>query len=168
MLLSGLQWNAKNVHDKYRIQKGQGYQRCLRCTQFIASRAQPRNPPTPLRRWRCDILLSSLAISPKIHKKLYCCRGTARRVLPLVTSKVTFRLTQAFKIIAIHVIRQTIHDFLLAFHCNYISSQISRDHVTPTTPTRRILPRSLASENQSHWAMRRYSYDTIPACDAQA
>jgi len=78
------------------------------------------------------------------NKKLCCCRGTARRVLSLVTTKLTFKLTQGhwYNCQSIGYTR-----FLLVFHCNSnylffcivfeilsLIPKISRGHVTSTTP----------------------------------
>jgi len=54
------------------------------------------------------------------NKKPRCCRGTARRILSVVTTKVTFKLTQGHRH-SCHLIGHNLHDFLLVFYCNYVS-----------------------------------------------
>ena len=52
------------------------------------------------------------------NKKLCRCTGTMQHALSLLTTKITFKLTQ---VIGICAIRSAVHDFLLVFHCNYVS-----------------------------------------------
>ena len=84
----------------------------------------------------------------RFYKRRCCCRGTARCVLSLVTTKVTFNLTQGHLYYSRCWIGHTSYMIFISLPlqlCLYLApfsryyrlfSKISRGHVTLTTPTR--------------------------------